>query len=873
MTDNVIKQWIFNKRFYLITFAVPVIIMYFVYAVFGVHPFGDNSVLVLDLNGQYVYYYEHLRDIFWSDKSLLYSWSRNLSGEFLGIYAYYLASPFSIIPILLPRSMMLGALELMQLMKIGAAALAFAVYLKNQKGSRVFTIIIFSTLYSLMSYCVVQLMNPMWLDGLIYLPLIIMGVERLIDNGRMKGLIIPLALMFISNYYIGYMVGIFTGLYFIQYIIVSGKYTFKKGIIKTLIKAVISVAVAVMCAMVIILPAYNSLKLGKLEFTEPDLTVKSQFTIEQFLSKLLPFSYDTVRPEGLPIVFCGCLTLLLVPLYFLNKKIDSKRKIASGALLVAIFLCMYISIADLVWHGFQVPNWLPFRYSFIFCFIMLVMAADAFEKLDGVSHKQICGSFFGIIIFLCYIEGRGFKHIPAIKTILPSALIITIYFVVLLGYKKHKTATNAIITIIFICAEMFTVSLNTLDRINKDVLYSKFSSYHDYVDDGRKAVETINEMDDGLFRSEKTFHRTVNDPMAFGLNGLSHSSSTMNSPVIEMMRKLGFTSRGHSTRYTGATEITDSIFGVKYILNKDKNLYNYDYLLKNNDIEIYKNPYALSMGFMSDNNIRKVNIENVNPFENQNALINSMTGSDESNNIFKPIIVDNINYENITVENAGDHTKYSPTVQGINAHIEFNITAPTDDVIYAFFPSNYERSMNIWVNKEFIDFYYEADNYCIVRLGKFDVGEKVSIITTPTKEDLYMMDQYFYYLDKDTFEKTINTLKNNQWNITKHTDTYLEGKVTAQNNQILYTSIPYEKGWTIKVDGKKVKPVVLVDSLIGIEVTEGTHTVTMRFLPDYLIKGIIISVVGVILLIAIIVLEKRCSKKNIKVEKDAESGN
>ena len=324
MTNNVIKQWIFNKRSYLITFAVPVIIMYFVYAVFGVHPFGDNSVLVLDLNGQYVYYYEHLRDIFWSNKSLLYSWSRNLSGEFLGIYAYYLASPFSIIPILLPRSMMLGALELMQLMKIGAAALAFAVYLKNQKGSRFFTIIIFSTLYSLMSYCVVQLMNPMWLDGLIYLPLIIMGVERLIDNGRMKGFIIPLALMFISNYYIGYMVGIFTGLYFIQYIIVSGKYTFKKGIIKTLIKAVISVAVAVMCAMVIILPAYNSLKLGKLEFTEPDLTVKSQFTIEQFLSKLLPFSYDTVRPEGLPIVFCGCLTLLLIPMYLLNKKIDSK---------------------------------------------------------------------------------------------------------------------------------------------------------------------------------------------------------------------------------------------------------------------------------------------------------------------------------------------------------------------------------------------------------------------------------------------------------------------------------------------------------------------------------------------------------------------
>ena len=872
MTNNVIKKWIVNKRTYLIAFAVPIIIMYFVYAVFGVHPFGDNSVLVLDLNGQYVYYYEALRDAFWGDNSLLYSWSRNLSGEFLGIYAYYLASPFAIIPILLPRSMMLGALELMQLLKIGAAALTFAIYLKNQKGSKTFTIIIFSTLYSLMSYCVVQLMNPMWLDGLIYLPLIIMGVEKLIDKGRMTGFIIPLALMFVSNFYIGYMVGIFSGIYFIYYIILSGKYAIKKGVIKTLIKAAISVAVAAMCAMVIILPAYNSLKLGKFEFSEPDLTVKSQFTIDQFLSKLLPFSYDTVRPEGLPIVFCGCLTLLLIPLFFLNKKIDLKKKVANGVFLVTIFLCMYISIVDLTWHGFQVPNWLPFRYSFVFCFLMLIIAAEAFEKLDGVSRKQICGCFFGIIVVICYIEGKKYAHTPAIQTILTSALIFTIYFFVLLEYKKHRTAANAIVTIVFICTEMFTVSLNTLDRIDNDVLYSKFSSYQNYVDEGRKAVNTINEMDNSLFRSEKTFHRTVNDPMAFGLKGLSHSSSTMNTPVIELLRKLGFTSRGHSTRYTGATEITDAIFGVKYILNKDKELYNYDYLFQQNDIEVYRNPYALSMGFMVDKNIKGVEIENVNPFENQNTLINNMTGSGEANSIFKPIIINDIAYENITVEQAGDHTKYSPTVKGINAHIEFKIIAPTNDVIYALFPSNYERTMNIWVNRKFIDVYYEADNYCIVRLGKFNAGEEVSIITTPTKDDLYMMDQYFYYLDKTAFENSISTLKSNQWDITKHTETYLSGEVTAGNNQIMYTSIPYENGWTIKVDGKKVKPVVLLDSLIGIEVPEGTHTVTMKFLPNYLIQGIIISIIGVLLLIAIIILEKHFRKKTIKVEKEAESG-
>ena len=161
MTNSLKKQWLHDKKIYLIIFAIPSLIMFFVYSVFGVHPFGDNSVLVLDLNGQYVYYFESLRDALWGDSSLIYSWSRNLSGEMFGIFGYYLASPFTIIPMILPRSMMLGALEIMQLFKIGAAAVTFAIYIKNRKHSKIFTTITFPTIYALMAYCVVQPMNPM----------------------------------------------------------------------------------------------------------------------------------------------------------------------------------------------------------------------------------------------------------------------------------------------------------------------------------------------------------------------------------------------------------------------------------------------------------------------------------------------------------------------------------------------------------------------------------------------------------------------------------------------------------------------------------------------------------------------------------------
>lgn len=856
MKNSLRWQWIYDKRYYVLVFAIPFLIMYFVYALFGVHPYGDNSVLVLDLNGQYVYYFEALRDAFWGKSSAIYSWSRNLSGETFGIFAYYLASPFTIIPMLLPRTMMLGSLEFMQLCKIGTAAVTFAIYLRNRKDSKIFSVLIFSTIYSLMSYMVVQLMNPMWIDGLIYLPLILMGVELLIEEGRMLSLLIPLALMFVANFYIGYMIGFFTAIYFVYYWLSKERDYKLPQILKIVGKFVATAIVAVMCAMIVILPVYNSLKLGKLEFTQPDYTLKTQFHIVDFFTKLLPFSYDTVRPEGLPIVYCGVLTLFLIPLYFLNKNINIRQKVSNAILLGSIFLCMYLSTVDLAFHGFQVPNWLPYRYSFVFCFVMIVMAVQAFEHLEGITIRQMGATFFAILVFLIYIESKDYKNVNPLSTILMTVFAVGFYFALLYALKKYRINTISIIVLIFVCVELFAVSLDTLHAIDKDVVYSKFSSYQDYVQTGRDVVDKMNQLDSGMYRSEKTFHRTVNDNMAFGLKGISHSSSTMNAPAIQLLAELGYTSRGHFTKYNGATQVTDALLGIKYILNKDKELYNYNMKFVMDGVQVYENPNALSIGFMADNNVKNASLKDINPFINQNVLLNSML-SGNSGDVFKRLFADDVQYQNVNVENAGDHTKYTPITNGLDTYIKFTITAATDDIIYFFLPSQYERSVNIWVNGEFVSQYFEGENYCIMPIGKYKAGEQITIQTTLLKEDLYMMDQYFYYLDGNAFNKDISELKQNQWNITKHTDTYLEGQITAKASQVMFTSIPYEPGWNIKVDGKAVSPIKLADSLIGIEVPEGTHTVTMSFFPQYFLIGIIISIVGVLLVVLIGIFERR----------------
>ncbi len=197
----------FRKYGYLgLAFTVPALTMWLIYIAMGAYPFGDESVLVLDLNGQYVYYFEQLREIVCGEGSFLYCFGRALGGEFMGIYAYYLASPFSYIVCLFPKTMITEALLTMFLLKTGLCGLNFGIYLHyktaEEKLNRI-AVVMFSTMYALTAYAVVQQHNTMWIDNLIFLPMIIMGMERLIKHGRFRMFVISLTVSGMSNFYIG----------------------------------------------------------------------------------------------------------------------------------------------------------------------------------------------------------------------------------------------------------------------------------------------------------------------------------------------------------------------------------------------------------------------------------------------------------------------------------------------------------------------------------------------------------------------------------------------------------------------------------------------------------------------------------------------
>ena len=282
------------------------------------------------------------------------------------------------------------------LLKTGLCGFTFGFYIhKAQKNSSKIATVMFSCLYALTAYAVVQQHNSMWIDAVIWLPIITYAIEQLIKFGKFRMYVIFLALTLMSNFYIGYMVCFYCVAYFFVYYFSynsdneNNPLNERSHFIKSFIRFGAYSVLAAGVAMVILLTTMYSLSFGKTEFSDPSWTFGFKFDIFDLLIKFLPGSYDTVRPEGLPFVYCGTLALILVPVYFLSSKFSAREKIMSGCMIAFFVLSFSITVVDLVWHGFQKPNWLNYRYSFMLCFFLLTLACKAFSAIQSVSSKTI----------------------------------------------------------------------------------------------------------------------------------------------------------------------------------------------------------------------------------------------------------------------------------------------------------------------------------------------------------------------------------------------------------------------------------------------------------------------------------------------------
>ncbi len=853
------------------SFIIPFTMMMCVYAFVKVFPFGKSSVLIYDLNGQYVYFFEALRESVWGDGSLLYSFSRSLGGEFGGIYAYYLASPLSYIVALFPKENLIDALFLILLIKTGLCGLTFSYLLSKETRLGYLTTITLSSCYALSAYSVVMQHNTMWMEGVYLLPLLVVGLKALVYERKYKFYTVTLAFTMLCNYYIGYMSCIFVFIFFF-WLIISDKE--KVGVKKTVIRffqrlcrvGVFS-AIGIMIAALLIIPAYYSLTFGKTTFTDPSYDFRLKFNPLLLIMKSAITSYDTLQGSGLPFIWCSTAAFFFMPFYFVSKRYSLREKLSSFAIIFILLFSMCYDPIDMIWHGGQGPNCLNYRYAFIFVFFVLYISAKGASDIRR-ARPVVLSAIFAAWLILFTVAKINLSEKFDVWTLLIQFAFLSVFFALFLLYsinwrpaRKYFVHTLCLLTI----SELIFAGCFNIYKFKKDVGGSSRASYIGYFDALKGADAYIASDTEPFFRTEKIGYRTVNDSYTQDYFGLSGSTSTLNADTLSLLGMFGLQSDEHWSKYVASLPAVDSSFSVKYIITKtpkpadenDPNSYpivrnvpkTYTAVYSDENYTVYENPYYLPIGFITNESIDDLRLsEDMDCFNFMNRLYSAMLGEsvrifNSERVIYRDLIdcyYDTSTYS-IRVDEDADVGKITYTVKKI---LDSENGGYKDT--YLYFPI-YQTGMEatLYVNGENKGKIVSTGrgNFPIY-LGGYDTKTVEVTLEFEGSVVLGIDSPTVYSVDYGTLEYATDKLKSNSMKITEFSSDSIAATVVAADGGRMLTTIPYDEGWQVTVDGEPVTVSESLGALLSFNIPKGTHTVEMVYMPKCYTYALLISLTG-----------------------------
>lgn len=867
-----------NQKMIFLSVIFASLVMLFAYIVYQIFPFGDYTVLKMDLYHQYGPLFAELYDRVAEHKSLLYSWNSAGGSGFLGNFYNYLSSPVTLIMFWFKRiNVVTVAISYIVLLKCILSAGSFAYYLKKHFKTISNTIIPFSLLYAFSAYFIAYYWNLMWLDAVVLFPIVLLGIEKIIDSGKWKTYFFSLILVFLSNYYMAYMVCIFSIIYFFIYYL--SNYAFgdlyvpksrdlpkfshirqSRLLCSGLKFFFVSVGAALVCAFALI-PIYITLKNSSATSSPFPADFEKYFDILDFLSAHLAALEPTIRSSGgdvTPNIYCGIISIMLFPLYLMSKRIGWKEKVMNVLLLLFLFACFNTNYANFIWHGFHFPNDLPYRFSFMYSFIVIIMAFKTFRYIRDYNYKTLIG-IGGAMIFMCVVAEKYELRYVSEYTLYASIIFIIAYTLIICATisKKLSKAMAGIVLSCAVVSEIFVCDIPHLGfSVDRTGYISDYTSY-------RNAISDIEKSDTSKYRTELNNIPTElrMSPCWYNFEGISCFSSMANENNALMQFRLGnFSNKINSFMYHNQTPVYNMMFNIKYLIDNDDqitlNNQFYDTIKKTDKkLTTYKNKYSSALGFaVSRSLLKNWDVENeINPFDNQNSFIKYATGSDKDVFIQVPIETNGTKNCNVTESDSTDGSvAFNVLDSGSDASLDMTFTAPKSGNYYIYTGSRQIEEMSISTGKYLKTQPIDTEPY-VMDLGEMKQGSKVNL-SSKISEDIKNGSCYFwvYYIDTDAFEKAYNKLCDSGiYNVTQHTDTYIKGTVNMGNDEILYTSISYDSGWKAYVDGTEVKTYALDDALICLETGKGEHTVEFKYTPQGLKTGIIISAltVGIILLV------------------------
>lgn len=509
----------------------------------------------------------------------------------------------------------------------------------------------------------------------------------------------------------------------------------------------------------------------------------------------------------------------------MNSKIKIKEKILSFFMLLIFILSFYIKGINLLWTIGNIPAWYIYRYAFGFSFMYILFAYKAYQNLEGVSLLKIilCTVIYEAIAIFVLILGRRYQN----QFYILLDMIACIVFAVFLLLKKSKSSfmkkgnMTKIASVLILCISLLNVFVNSkysMKIIQEETSKTEKNDYSQLTNFFEKEYKILNEEDASVYRIENRNRVSANDGLSFGYNGINHSSSTYSKELYNFLRNIGY-SQHHviSISDSGNTRAVDMIFGIKYITSIRKNFEDKGYLRQDfrNNMLIYKNPYALSLGYSVSKGVLDNSFEsNGNAFEYQNHILYSMSNINE--NVF-----DNHkgNVKKSLINLKQNENEYIKENQNEKASILYELNIEKNDYLYLYLLGDYMEEMTIFVNEKDLELKLLGNKNKMLNLGRYEIGDNLKIKIELKKEKINIEKEFLYYESEDALKKCYDILKKENVSLNKVTNNRYEGTVNIQseNEYILFT-IPYDEGLRIKVNGKNVEKLKVFDALTLVKV-------------------------------------------------------
>ncbi|MFT4106204.1 MAG: YfhO family protein [Lacrimispora sp.] len=795
-------------------FLVPVVIMIIIFAQRGIFPFGEESFLRTDMYHQYAPFFSEFRYKLTHGGSLLYSWNMGMGVNFAALYAYYLASPLNWLIVLWPKNYVIEFMTYMIVFKIGLSGLSFAWYLRKHNGTSDFGIAYFGIFYALSGYMAAYSWNIMWLDCLLLFPLIVLGLERLVKEKKCFLYCLTLGLSILSNYYISIMICIFMVFYFGVLLILEGRKPWKEWLTHIWHFTLFSLLAGGLAA-VVLLPEIYALQLtASGDFNFPQ-TVSSYFSIFDMIARHLPAVETEIGLDHWPNIYCGTGILLFFLLYLGCRQIRQREKIVMCGLLLFFFASFSVNVLNFIWHGFHFPNSLPCRQSFIYIFLMLLAGYQAYIHLDRIPWSHVVRAMFASVAFVLMAE-KLIDDEAYHFSIFYGAVILLFVYGGLINLYKRGHGRNMLI--------LLTLGLVALEAaVNTTVTSVTTTSRTSYVKDNQASRELMEELmpDSSFYRVEKVSRKTKNDGAWLNLPTVSLFSSTANADLSEFFKKLGCESSTNAYSITGSTPLVDSLLAVRYGLYSESTQDTETSVLvsEKDDMYLKKNSYTLPLGFMVPYDLESNwRLELSNPAEVQNDL-SVILGAGSV-----------LEKENVDI--TGKSLTFTPEEAGEYYVYVSNKKVEKVAVLLGEKTKNFDN-----VNRGYL-----------LELGYLNSGEEITLRNDDNDQD--MVAEVYRFLPEG-LESVHGILNESPLNLSERTDTRISGTVEAQRSGLLFLSIPYDKGWTILLDGREVEPYKIFDTFLSVHVSAGFHEISLQYMPQGLKTGAVMTAVSVFILLVL----------------------